>query len=283
MRVMLLILATLLALPEAPSFGSQPPNERAWLILQQGVTCSRAKKRANAVRALRLLRHNPKALEMVENALTDRSPAVRAAAARALGPMGAVSSIAKLKSVLNDKEPAVVLAAAHSLFLLGDREVAYGIDYEVLIGKRKSADGFVQSQMNELKDLKVVAMMGFETGIGFVPFGGEAHEVFKRISKDDRTPVRVVAAKELATDRDPKVDAALAKACSDKQWRVRAAAVDAIASRENPTLLHVITAVLDDKNDIVRYEASAAVLRLSAGQATEHDGYQPANGNVVSK
>jgi HEAT repeat protein len=193
---------------------------------------------------------------MAENALADQSPKVRAVAATALGPMGAVSSVPKLKGILNDKLPAVVLAAAHSLFLLGDRDAAYEIDYEVLIGERKCAAGFVESQMNELKDSKVLARMGFETGVGFVP-------VFKRISKDDRTPLRAAAALELAADRDPKIDAALARACSDKRWRVRAAAVEAIAKREDPALLKVITPLLDDKSDIVRYDASATVLRLS--------------------
>jgi HEAT repeat protein len=206
---------------------------------------------------------------MAENALADSNPKVRAAAARALGPMAAVSSVPKLKAALNDKEPAVVLAAAHSLFLLGDREEVYDIDYQVLIGERKSADGFVKSQIDELKDPKVVAMMGFETGIGFVPFGGEAYEAFKRISKDDRTPVRVAAAKELATDRDPRIDAALAKACSDKKQAVRAAAVFAIAKRDDPALLNAITPLLDDKNEIVRYDASAAVLRLTGGSSAD--------------
>jgi HEAT repeat protein len=176
--------------------------------------------------------------------------------------MGAVSAVPKLKAILKDKDPAVVLAAAHSLFLLGDREESYEIDYEVLIGERKGADGFVASQMDELKDSKAVAMMGVETGVGFAPFGGPAYEVFKRISKDHDSPVRVAAAKELASDRNPKIDAALTKACSDKKWPVRAAAVYAIAKRDDPALLNVITPVLDDKNDFVRYDASAAVLRL---------------------
>ena len=87
--------------------------------------------------------------------------------------------------------------------------------------------------------------------------------------KDGSTPVRAAAAKELATDRDPRIDAALAGACSDKKWPVRAAAVYAIAKRGNPALLNVITPVLDDKNDIVRYDASATVLRLSAAKAAE--------------
>jgi hypothetical protein len=136
----------------------------------------------------------------------------------------------------------------------------------MLIGERKTADGFVASGMNELKSPKGVALIGFQTGLGFVPFGGAGYEVFKRASKDDRTPVRVAAAKELATNRDPKIDAVLSRACSDKKWPVRAAAVYAIAKRDNPALLNLITPALEDKNDIVRFEGSAAVLRLSADQ-----------------
>jgi HEAT repeat protein len=250
-------------LPAAPPSTSQEPSGRAWVILQQGVTNKSAGKRADAVRALRLLPHNPRAAKMAENALADSNPKVRAAAARALGPMGAEASVPKLEAVLNDKEPAVVLAAAHSLFVLGHPEDAYQIDYEVLIGERKGADGFVASQLGELKDSKAMAMMGAETGVGFAPFGGPAFEVFKRIRQDHDSPVRAAAAKELAADRDSKIDAALARACTDKKWPVRAAAVFAIAKRDNPALLNVITPALDDKNDIVRYDASATVLRLS--------------------
>jgi len=251
----------------AAASASEAPTERAWLILQEGFTSKRAAKRTNAVHALRILVHNSRAQDMAEQALTDPDPKVRTAAARALGPMEAVSSEPKLKRLLIDKEPAVVLAAAHSLFLLGDRGEVYDIDYEVLNGERKSADGFVASQMSELRDPKAVAAMGLETGIGFMPFGGEAYEVYKRVRKDDVTPVRVAAAKELIADRDPKVDAALTKACSDRKWSVRAAAVFAIAKRDNPALLNVISPLMEDKNEIVRFEAAAAVLRLS--QRTE--------------
>jgi len=208
---------------------------------------------------------------MAENALADQNPTVRAAAARALGAIGSVSSVLKLKTGLNDKEPAVFLAAAHSLFRLGAREEAYEIDYEVLIGERRGADGFVASQMNEIRNLKAVAMMGVETGIGFAPFGGAGYELFKRISKDDHTPISAAAAQELAADRDPKITAALTKVCSDKKWRLRTAAVDAIARREDTTLLNAIIPVLDDKNSIVRYDAAAAVLRLSGPRAGSDD------------
>ena len=213
-----LILGTFLA--AAPFPESQAPTERAWLILQQGLANKRAAKRANAVGALRLLPNDPRAQKMAENALADQNPNVRKAAAKALGPMGAVSSAPKLKAVLDDKAPAVILAAAHSLFLLGDREDSYEIDYEG-DEERTAADGFVASGINEVNSPKAVAKIGFETGLGFVPFGGAGYEVFKRASKDDRTPVRAAAAKELARDRDAKIDAALAKACADKKWPVR--------------------------------------------------------------
>jgi HEAT repeat protein len=265
MRTLIIFLVLGTLLPAEPLAAPPTRAERAWLILQRGITNKRAEKRANAVHALRLLPNNPRAQEMAESTLTDPNPKVRAAAARALGLMGAVSSVPKLKGVLNDKEPAVVLAAAHSLYLLGDRNASYEVDYEVLFGERKGADGFVKSQIDELKDPKAVAIMGFETGIGFVPFGGEGYEVFKRARKDDSTPLRVAAAKELATDRDSKIDTALANACSDKKWSVRAAAVYAIAKRDDPALLNAIIPVLDDKSDIVRYDASAAVLRLGNG------------------
>src|SRR4029077_1686930 len=38
--------------------ASEPPAERAWLILQDGLNSKRAGQRANAVHALRILVHN---------------------------------------------------------------------------------------------------------------------------------------------------------------------------------------------------------------------------------
>jgi HEAT repeat protein len=251
-------------LPATDVSAPEAATTRAWGILQQGVTSKSSAKRLNAIHALRLLPNNAQAQEMVENALSDTNQKVRATAARTLGLLKAVSSCPRLKALLDDKSPAVVLAAAHSLFLLGQPEEAYEIDFQVLTGKRKGAEGFVSSQLDELKDKKTVAMMGFEAGVGFAPFGGPAYEVFKRVSQDNDSPVRAAATKELAADRDPKIDAALAKACSDKKWLVRAAAVYAIAKRDDPALLHLITPALGDKNDSVRYDASAAVVRLTA-------------------
>ena len=163
------VAAALLVAVAAGASASEVPTDRAWLILQEGLTSKRAAKRTDAVHALRLIVHNSRAQDMAEQALTDPDPKVRAAAARALGPMEAVSSEPKLKRLLIDKDPAVVLAAAHSLFLLGDRGEVYDIDYEVLNGERKSANGFVASQISELRDPKAVAAMGLKPALDSCP------------------------------------------------------------------------------------------------------------------
>jgi HEAT repeat protein len=256
-------------LQAGPATTSETPATRAWAILEQGVTNKSAAKRATAIHALRLLPDETRARSMAQNALADSNPNVRAAAPRALGLMRDASSVLRLKAALEDKEPAVVLAAAHSLLQLGQPQEAYEVDYEVLTGERKAAQGFVASQLDELKDSKAVAMMGVETGVGFAPFGSPAYEVFKRVRKDRDSPVMVAATKELAGDPDPKIDAALRRGSSDKKWPVRAAAVYAIAKRGNPALLDSIIPRLEDKNDIVRYDASAAVLWLSGRKTPE--------------
>ena len=67
----------------------------------------------------------------------------------------------------------------------------------------------------------------------------------------------------IGQDPDPRTGRALAKAVSDKDWSVRAAAVEAIAKGGNSALLADILPAMSDKKDIVRYSAAAAVLRLS--------------------
>lgn len=64
---------------------AQTPQQQAWNILRAGVNEKNTGKRTQAVRALRLLPGDPEAVEMAEKALQDQKPAVRAAAATALG------------------------------------------------------------------------------------------------------------------------------------------------------------------------------------------------------
>lgn len=247
--------------PSAQS--SESSQERAWNILQDGLKDTNAEKRAHAVRALGLLTGNAEAQRAAVLALRDEKPHVRQAAAHALGAMRAEQATGSLEEALGDSEPSVVLAAANSLLLLHD-DVGYDTYYEVLTGEKRASKGLIKEQLDTLKDKKKVAQMGFEEGIGFIPFGGIGYEIFKTVTKNDSAPIRAAAAKKLAHDPEPDAGKALTKAASDKDWRVRAAALDAIALREDPSLVSRIASALDDKNEVVRFTAAACIAHLDS-------------------
>jgi HEAT repeat protein len=247
-----------------PPLQAQAPVNKAWSILKQGAADKNADARIKTFRALALVVQNQTAQRMAESALADEKPEVRSAAASALGQMGAKTSVPKLlQMVKQDKDAGVVFSAADALFRLGD-PAAYQVYYAVLLGEKKTGEGLMESQMKMLKDPKAMANMGFEVGIGFVPFASAGYGVFKAVTKDDASPIRAAAATKLAKDPDPKSGEALAKSAKDSKWIVRAAVVDAIARREDPSLLKAIIPLLDDENDAVKFSAAAAVVRLSA-------------------
>lgn len=237
-------------------------TDRAWSALNQAADDKSSDKRIKALHALSLLPNDAKAAELAEKALGDPNFHVRSAAAKALGQMKAIGAKPRLKEAINDPETEVVIAAANALYVLKD-PAAYEVYYALLTGDRKSSRGLLHSELNTLKDRRSMEKMAFETGIGFVPFGGMGYEAWKTITQDDTSPIRAAAAEKLATDPDPRSGKALEKECSDSKWRVRQAAIDAIAERGDPTLGYGLVQLLDDGNDSVRLDAAAAIVRLS--------------------
>jgi len=259
----ILLVAAVLSPPQADATTTAAQQvDTAWSVLQGGVVSSAPDRRLKAIRALQLLPKSPKAQEWAEKALKDNNASVRAEAASVLGAMGASSARPSLRDALNDRELKVVLSAANSLYVLKD-PIAYEVYYALLTGERKGNTGLIQSQLDTLHDKKAMEKLMFETGIGFVPFGGMGWEAWKTISRNDAAPVRAQAADRLITDPDPKTGEALAKSCSDKKWQVRAAAANAIARRADPALESSVVPLMTDDNDTVRYTAAAAVIRLS--------------------
>jgi HEAT repeat protein len=240
---------------------AQAHIDKAWDMLKNAAADSKTDKRVTAVAVLGLLVKNADAQAMAEKALSDDKPEVRAAAANALGAMEATSAVPALKNAIQDKDVSVVLAAAHALYVMKVPE-AYEVYYAVLTGEKKSGDTLMAEQKKMLSDPKKMAQLGFEQGIGFIPFAGLGLSALGMLTKDDTSPVRAAAAKVLATDPDPKSGEALVNAAFDKSWLVRAAALNAIAQRGDFTLGPRIETIMDDGNEQVRYIAAATVIRL---------------------
>jgi HEAT repeat protein len=244
-----------------PAIQQLPPKEQAWKLLETGVKADKPADRSIAVRVLGLLRENRKALELAQAALDDNHAEVRASAAAALGEIGSQASIPPLKKRMDDDDPSVALAAAHALILLKD-DSGYQVFYEVLTGERKAGKGLIASETSRISDPKKLAQLGFEEGIGFIPFAGIGWGAIKALTKDDTSPVRAAAAKVLAHDSDPDTSKTLTEAAGDKNWLVRAASLEALAKRGDSSVLKEIELYLDDDKAEVKYTAAAAVLHL---------------------
>jgi HEAT repeat protein len=250
-----------------PSRSKAPQKrELAWQLLEDACKSDKPSDRATAIHVLGLIPNDAKSARLAEKALTDDRPEVRSAAAAALGEMKARASIPKLRAAFGDQDPSVVLAAAHSLDLMHDNS-AYEVYYEVLNGKRKAKRGLISSQTSLLHDPKKMAALGFEEGIGFIPFAGIGWGAIKAIAKDDSSPIRAAAAKALARDPDPATTKALTDAAGDKSWIVQTAALEALAKRGDRSVLNTVETYMSDERDAVKYTAAAAVLRLTAIRA----------------
>ena len=253
------------ARPESAATPNEAAIEQAWDILRADYVSPHARVRAPVVSLLGLLPDNPFAETMAEAALTDKDARIRAAGASALGMMRARQAAPKLRQAEEDADPAAALAAANALLQLGDDE-GYEAYYAVLTGKRKGHPGLVAGEeetvRQTLQDPKKMAELSFVAGLGFVPFAGVGWETLVTVTKNDNTPVRAAAAKKLAPDPDPKTADALVEAASDKSWIVRAAALEAIALRNDPALLPQVAPHLADAKKTVRLVAAACVIRL---------------------
>ncbi len=262
---------------------AQTSRENAWSVLNGGLANSNMEKRIRAVRVLGELPGDPKAQEAALNALKDDKPEVRAAAAQTLGDMGDTAAIPQLLECRNDTDPSVILAAAHSLIVLGNNQ-GYNVFYAVLTGEQKTGTSLTDQQKKMLHDPKKMASLGFQTGLGFVPFGGLGLSTFKLFTKDDTSPVLAAAALTLAKDPDSKSgDALVNAALQEKKWLVRAAAFDAIAKRGDPSLMGAAVNGLQDEQEEVQYSAAGAVIRLSDIQEHHKAPAKPARRKAAPK
>ena len=237
---------------------------KAWTLLETGLSQKSAVQRLVSVRVLGLIPDDTHAVELAEKALKDPSGAVRAAAATALGQMHASGADAALRQALKDRDLTVVMAAAHALRLIND-PACYEAYYQILTGERRNDSGMIAQEMKVLHDPKQVAEMGFNEGIGYVPFASIPWEALQTIMKDKKNGAAAKAAlmSALATDPAARTNKVLLAASHDRNWVLRVAALEAIAKRGDPSLLSGIAPTLQDSRREVRCTAAAAMIHLN--------------------
>ena len=243
------------------------PDDRAYNLLDEALKAKNPDTRKSAVEALGLVGGRQPFAARLESMLSDKDAPVRLATIQALTEAKTPHSADVLRKALADRVPEVRFAAAKALFTLNDPAGKEAL-IAVLNGEMKTSSGFVSSHVRECRRLmetpKPLFTLALTQGVGFapVPFADTGVSAVRGILKDSGSSGQAATALLLAKDTDPEVVQALRKALSAKNALVRAAAVRAIAMKNDATLEEDVIPLLRDRNQAVRLQAAACHLRL---------------------
>jgi HEAT repeat protein len=244
------------------------PERTAWEELKTGLADTNPINRRQAVTATGSIGLDPEAVRLVEAALKDKDPLIRATAAAELGEMKSRESFPALKAALDDNVGEVGFAAAKALWDMGDK-TGRGFIEDVVAGQQPATDGGVKGAMrraNRLRyDPKAMTVLGLKEASGALlgPFniGVIATE---QVFKNGAVAARMEALNLLAQECDAQTFKLLETASTDdKTWAEKAAAAKALGRCGNPDAIPKLELNLSNSNAAVRYMSAAAIIRLS--------------------
>jgi HEAT repeat protein len=244
-------------------------QEQARGFIEDSLRDKNPDNRKHAVQALGLVSPREPYLSQLEAMLDDKDVEVRLATITSLMDLKNERTVAALRKALDSDVPEVSFAAAKALWTLND-PVGHEALLAVLSGETKTSSGFITRQKREalrmLHTPKMLFLFALQQGANFAPVPGLGAGVssLQGILSDQGVSGRAATALLLSNDRDPQVLLALQDALTDKDWSVRAAAVHAIALRNNPALEKDLLPLFEDKKEAVRVRAAAGYLRLES-------------------
>ena len=244
-------------------------QQRARDFLEDSLKDKNPDNRKHAVQALGLVSPREPFLSQLEAMLDDKDVEVRLATITSLMDLKNERTISALRKALDSDVPEVSFAAAKALWTLND-PVGQEALLAVLSGEAKTSSKFITRQKRDalrmLHTPKMLFLFALQQGANFAPVPGLGAGVssLQGILSDQGVSGRAATALLLSTDKDPEVLLALEDALSDKDWSVRAAAVHAIALRNNPALEKNLLPLFEDKKEAVRVRAAAGYLRLES-------------------
>jgi HEAT repeat protein len=241
-------------------------------LLQNALAARNPDTRVQAVVALSLASEHSPLLPMLIGMANDKDVPVRLAVVASLAGVKTKAAIAALHEALRDPVPEVSFAAAKALWNLNDPAGETAL-LSVVEGESKPASGYLTAEMRRALRMMhtptATFLFAVREGAGFVPVPGLGQGVasMQALLTDPGISGRAAAVLLLGRDKDPVLLPALRDALHDKNWTVRAAAVHAIAIRDNPALKKELIPLLDDEKEGVRLRTAAGYLRLSAIEA----------------
>lgn len=244
-------------------------QDRARGLLADSLKDKNPETRVRAVQALGLVSPTEPYLSQLEAMLDDKDVPVRLAAITSLVDLKNQRTVPTLLNALDSDVPEVSFAAAKALWALDD-PAGHEVLVAVLNGDTKTSSKFFTKQKRDalrmLHTPQTLFLFAVKEGAAIAPVPGLGAGVssLQGLLSDPNVSGRAATALLLSGDRSPEVLAALRDALTDSDWSVRAAAVHAIALRNDPGLEADLIPLLDDKKEAVRDRAAAGYLRLDA-------------------
>jgi HEAT repeat protein len=244
-------------------------QDRARRLLDNELKDKNPDSRKQAVQALGLVSPSEPYLSQLEAMLDDKDVEVRLATITSLVDLRNQRTVPTLLKALDSDVPEVSFAAAKALWTLDDPAGRDAL-VSVLSGETKTSSGFITKQKREalrmLHTPKTLFMFAVKNGAAFAPVPGLGAGIssVQGILSDPGVSGRAASALLLSLDKSPEVLPALQDALGDSDWSVRAAAVHAIALRNDPALESDLVPMFEDKKEAVRVRAAAGYLRLEA-------------------
>jgi HEAT repeat protein len=274
---------TLLLRAQAPQTAAeaQTPETKATEILRKALESKNPDTRRNAVVALSLASGNDPLYKRLELMLDDKDVLVRLAVVSSLADVKTPEAIKALETALNDEVAEVSFAAAKALFALNNPEGKKAL-LAILEKETKANSGFLTREKRTALRMMHTPATGFlyaaRMGATFsgVPGLGFGIASFQSIMSDSNVSGPATAALLLGREKDPETINALKEALSDKDWRLRAAAVHSLALQDDPSMRKILDPMIEDDRDEVRLRAAAAMLRLSAVEKAQQFRRAPA-------
>jgi HEAT repeat protein len=252
---------------------AESTRDRARSLLADSLKDKNPDTRMHAVQALSLVSPSEPYLSLLEAMLDDKDMLVRLAAITSLVDLKNQHTVPTLLKALDSDVPEVSFAAAKALWALDDPSGRAAL-VSILSGETKTSSGFINKQKRDalrmLHTPTTLFLFAVKQGAAFAPIPGVGAGIssLQGLLSDPGVSGRAAAALLLSLDKSPEVLPGLQDALADSDWSVRAAAVHAIALRNDSALKADLIPLLDDKKEAVRDRAAAGYLRLDAIRST---------------
>lgn len=266
-----------LLLPRIAFSQSAEPNavpavnnrDRARGLLENSLQDKNPETRTHAVESLGLVSATEPWLSELQGMIEDKDLEVRLAVIASLVDLKGGGTVPTLLKALDSNVPEVSFAAAKALWALNDPAGRDAL-FSVLDRETKSKSGFITKEKRDAlrmlhtpKTFLIFAAVE-SANLAPVPGVGAGVSSLQGILFAPGVSGGAAAALLLSTDHSPEVLKALQSALGDTDWTVRAAAVHAIAMRNDPALEVDLIPLFEDKKEAVRVRAAAGYLRLEA-------------------